>query len=54
MGGNELRQTLAENIKLYRGRRNWSQADLSEKSRVSIVYLSDIERGISGPTWIRW
>jgi transcriptional regulator with XRE-family HTH domain len=49
MGGNELRGILAANIKLYRGRRNWSQADLSEKSGLSIVYLSDIERGNKWP-----
>ena len=45
----KLRLTLAENIKLYRGRRNWSQADLSEKTGLSIVYLSDIERGNKWP-----
>ena len=49
MGGRELRLTLAGNIKLHRGRRNWSQADLSEKSGLSIVYLSDIERGNKWP-----
>ena len=49
MEGKELRLTLAGNIKLYRGRRNWSQADLSEKSGLSIVYLSDIERGNKWP-----
>ena len=45
----KLREALAENIKLYRGRRNWSQADLSEKTGLSIVYLSDIERGNKWP-----
>ena len=49
MGGKELRVILAENIKLYRGRRNWSQAVLSEKAGLSIVYLSDIERGNKWP-----
>jgi transcriptional regulator with XRE-family HTH domain len=49
MGGNALRLTLAENIKLFRGRRNWSQADLAEKSGLSVVYLSDIERGNKWP-----
>jgi len=49
MGGKELRTVLAGNIKLYRGRRNWSQADLSEKAGLSIVYLSDIERGNKWP-----
>jgi len=49
MGGEELRLTLAGNIKLYRERRNWSQADLSEKTGLSIVYISDIERGNKWP-----
>jgi transcriptional regulator with XRE-family HTH domain len=44
MEGDKVRLILAENIKLYRSRRNWSQADLAEKSGLSIVYLSDIER----------
>ena len=46
---NELRLVLAGNIKLYRGRRNWSQADLSEKTGLSIVYISDLERGNKWP-----
>ena len=49
MEGKEIRAILADNIKLYRGRRNWSQADLSEKTGLSIVYLSDIERGNKWP-----
>lgn len=49
MGGDELRLILANNIKLFRGRRNWSQATLAEKTDLSIVYLSDIERGNKWP-----
>jgi transcriptional regulator with XRE-family HTH domain len=49
MDGTEVRATLARNIKAFRGRRNWSQADLAEKSGLSIVYLSDIERGNKWP-----
>ncbi|WP_461256956.1 helix-turn-helix domain-containing protein [Treponema sp. R80B11-R83G3] len=45
----EVRATLARNIKAFRGRRNWSQADLAEQSKLSIVYLSDIERGNKWP-----
>jgi transcriptional regulator with XRE-family HTH domain len=44
MDGTEVRAILARNIKTLRSRRNWSQADLAEKSEISIVYLSDIER----------
>jgi transcriptional regulator with XRE-family HTH domain len=49
MGGDRVRSILAGNLKLYRGRRNWSQADLAEKSGLSVVYLSDIERGNKWP-----
>lgn len=49
MNGAEVRATLAKNLKTFRGRRNWSQADLAEKSNLSIVYLSDIERGNKWP-----
>ncbi|MCL2179584.1 MAG: helix-turn-helix domain-containing protein [Treponema sp.] len=44
-----LRVTLGDNIKKYRAKRNWSQADLSEKTGLSIVYISDIERGNKWP-----
>ena len=40
----EVRAALALNIKALRGCRNWSQADLAEKSSLSVVYISDIER----------
>ena len=49
MKGKEVRAALAGNIKALRSRRNWSQADLAEKSGLSIVYLSDIERGNKWP-----
>jgi transcriptional regulator with XRE-family HTH domain len=49
MGGDRVRLILAGNLKLYRGRRKWSQADLAEKSGLSVVYLSDIERGNKWP-----
>jgi len=45
----EVRTTLAMNIKALRSHRNWSQAELAEKSMLSIVYLSDIERGNKWP-----
>src|SRR5215469_12563936 len=49
MKGAEVRAVLAKNIKELRGRRNWSQADLADKTGLSIVYLSDIERGNKWP-----
>ena len=45
----EIRSVLAKNIKMFRGRRNWSQANLAEKSGLSVVYISDIERGNKWP-----
>jgi transcriptional regulator with XRE-family HTH domain len=49
MNGTEIRAVLAGNIRILRKRRNWSQADLAEKTGLSIVYLSDIERGNKWP-----
>ena len=41
----ELLKVLSGNIKLYRGRLNWTQAELAEKINISINFLSDIETG---------
>ncbi|MCL2441749.1 MAG: helix-turn-helix domain-containing protein [Treponema sp.] len=41
----ELLKVLGENIKLFRGRFNWTQAELAEKVNISINFLSDIETG---------
>jgi len=41
----ELLKVLGANIKLYRRRNNWSQAELAEKIDISINFLSDIETG---------
>jgi transcriptional regulator with XRE-family HTH domain len=41
----ELLKVLSSNIKLYRGRRKWTQAELAEKINISINFLSDIETG---------
>ena len=41
----ELLRILSGNIKLYRGRYNWTQAELAEKINISINFLSDIETG---------
>jgi transcriptional regulator with XRE-family HTH domain len=49
MGGQEVRNALSKNIKLFRGNRSWSQADLAEKAGISIPFLSDIERGNKWP-----
>ena len=49
MGGQEIKATLGRNIKFLRFRRQYSQADLAEKADISIVYLSNIERGLKFP-----
>ena len=41
----ELLKILSENIRLYRGRNNLTQAELAEKVNISINFLSDIETG---------
>jgi transcriptional regulator with XRE-family HTH domain len=49
MGGQEIRDILAQNIKSFRNHRQWSQADLAYKADISIPFLSDIERGNKWP-----
>jgi transcriptional regulator with XRE-family HTH domain len=49
MGGKELRAIFGKNVRLYRNRRNWSQADLAEYANISINFLGDIERGKKWP-----
>ena len=49
MTENELRTIFGKNIKAYRKRRKWSQADLAESANISINFLGDIERGKKWP-----
>jgi transcriptional regulator with XRE-family HTH domain len=49
MDGKELRAIFGKNIRIYRIRRNWSQADLAEYANISINFLGDIERGKKWP-----
>ena len=41
----ELKDIIAKNIKFFRFRKDFSQADLAEKANISITSLSNIERG---------
>jgi transcriptional regulator with XRE-family HTH domain len=41
----ELLKIFSSNIRLYRTRFKWSQAELAEKINISINFLSDIETG---------
>jgi len=49
MGGKELRAIFGKNVRIYRNRRKWSQADLAEYANISINFLGDIERGNKWP-----
>jgi transcriptional regulator with XRE-family HTH domain len=43
--GNECRELLSRNIKLYRSRLGFSQLDLALELNISTTFLSDIETG---------
>jgi transcriptional regulator with XRE-family HTH domain len=45
----ELRKALGKNIKFFRFRRQFSQADLAEEAFISVTFLSNIERGNNFP-----
>jgi len=49
MGGKEIRAIFGKNVRIFRNRRNWSQADLAEYANISINFLGDIERGNKWP-----
>lgn len=49
MDGQEIKVALGQNIKNLRSHRQYSQAELAEKSDISIIYLSNIERGKKFP-----
>ena len=45
----ELKYILGKNIKFFRSQRRLSQADLADKTGISITFLSNIERGNNFP-----
>jgi transcriptional regulator with XRE-family HTH domain len=49
MDGQAIKATLGKNIKFLRFRKKYSQADLAEKADISIIFLSNIERGVKFP-----
>jgi len=49
MDGEEIKAALGQNIKNLRSHRQYSQAELAEKADISIIYLSNIERGKKFP-----
>jgi transcriptional regulator with XRE-family HTH domain len=49
MGGEDIKTALGINIKNLRTHRNLTQARLAERANISIIYLSNIERGVKFP-----
>ena len=49
MNGKEIKAILGKNIKFFRFRKEYSQADLAEMANISITFLSNIERGLKFP-----
>ena len=49
MTGEEVRQTLAKNIKKYRAQKGFSQAQLAEKADISLPFMSSIEQSSKWP-----
>jgi transcriptional regulator with XRE-family HTH domain len=49
MDGQDIKAILGKNIKFLRTQRDFTQAVLSEKADISIIFLSSIERGTKYP-----
>jgi transcriptional regulator with XRE-family HTH domain len=49
MDGQAIKATLGRNIKVLRSRKGFTQAVLAEKSDISIIFLSSVERGTKYP-----
>jgi len=49
VGGDALKAILGANIKNLRSHREFTQAELAERADISIIYLSNIERGVKYP-----
>ena len=49
MADEQVRTILGANLRKLRSRRNWSQMDLAEKADISMIFLSEIERGLKWP-----
>ena len=45
----ELKDTVGKNIRFFRFRKQFSQADLAEKASISVTFLSNVERGNNFP-----
>ena len=49
MTGEEVRSTLARNIKKIRTQKGYSQAVLAEKADISLPFISSIEQSVKWP-----
>ena len=47
--GQDIKDILGRNIKFFRFRKSLSQADLADRARISVTFLSNIERGNKYP-----
>jgi len=47
--GQAIKTNFGKNIKFLRFRKGYSQADLAEKANISVIFLSNIERGVKFP-----
>jgi len=45
-----LHRNLATNVKQFRQRFGWSQAELAEHAELSVSYVSDLEAGLKWPS----
>jgi transcriptional regulator with XRE-family HTH domain len=46
----EIRQRLAQNLRLLRQSKGWSQERLADEAGLHRTYMSDLERGARNPT----
>ena len=49
MDGKAVKAVLGKNIKFLRSGNGWTQAVLAEKADISVIFLSNIERGAKYP-----
>ena len=52
MTKNEMRDKIGKYIKRERVKYNITQQELAEKTNLSVVYISEIERGIKAPGYV--
>ena len=46
----DIRKVLANNVRVFRELKGWSQEELAERADVHRTYVSQVERGLRNPT----